>query len=439
MNTRRKILAAGGASMLGAWLAGCGGDTQDTSTAATADRAFALGVERPGTPITARVIIVGGGMGGVALAKYLRLWGGTGIEVTLIERNTQYTSNIMSSLVLTGQRTLASLQYRYDTLRTKYGIKVLVDDVVAVDPVKPSVTLASGKRLTADRVVLAPGIDFDEVPGLTDPNAMPHAWKAGAQTTLLANQLAAMPDDGVAVLTIPKVPYRCPPGPYERACLLADWLKLRKPQARLIVLDANPDIVIEQDNFGQAFFGLHANVIDYRTNVDISHVDVASRTLFTNQGPVQGHVVNLIPRQRAGSLVAASGLANANEGRFAAVDVLSYASTAAPKVHVLGDASSTTQPKAGHIANQEAKVCADALVRIFAGGAPDPAPVTNSACYSTITMNKASWLNAVFQYNATTRTMVPVAAAGGASVGWDADNFGDMGKWFNAVMADTFA
>jgi sulfide dehydrogenase [flavocytochrome c] flavoprotein subunit len=443
MNTRRKILAAGGAGLLGGLgglLAGCGGGNGDAATAAATDRSNALGLAQiPPRVTSARVIIVGGGMAGVTLAKYLRLWGGTGLQITLVERNTQYTSNIMSSLVLTGQRTLASLQYRYDTLRTRYGINVVVDDVVALDPAKPSVTLRSGARLSADRVVLAPGIDFDEVPGLTDPDAMPHAWKAGPQTTILANQLAAMPSNGVVVLTIPKVPYRCPPGPYERACLLADWLKLRKPQAKLIVLDANPDIVIEQDNFGQAFFGLHANVIDYRTNVDISSVDVASRTLFTNQGPVQGHVVNLIPRQRAGGLVAASGLANANEGRFAAVDVLSYASTEAPRVHVLGDASATTQPKAGHIANQEAKVCADALVRIFAGGAPDPAPVTNSACYSTITMNKASWLNAVFQYSATTRTMVPVAAAGGASVGWNGDHFEDMGTWFNAVMADTFA
>ena len=148
-------------------------------------------------------------------------------------------------------------------------------------------------------------------------------------------------------MTIPKTPYRCPPGPYERACLIADWLKQRKPGSKLIVLDANPDIVTEVDNFSQAFYGLHANVIDYRKGVEISSVDTGTRTLFTNFGPVQGHVVNLIPQQRAGALVAAAGLANATQGRFAAVDVLSYASTIAPKVHVIGDASGTTQPKAG--------------------------------------------------------------------------------------------
>ena len=158
------------------------------------------------------------------------------------------------------------------------------------------------------------------------------------------------------------------------------------------------------------FFDLHANVIEYRTNVVIDHVDTASRTLFTDDGAVRGDVVNLIPSQRAPALVRESGLTNANEGRFAAVDMLSYASTAASRVHVIGDSSATTQPKAGHIANQEAKVCADALSRIFAGGAPDPAPVTNSACFSTITMSQASWLQAVFQYSATTRSMVAVPA-----------------------------
>jgi len=149
-------------------------------------------------------------------------------------------------------------------------------------------------------------------------------------------------------------------------------------------------------------------------------------------------VVNLIPRQRAGSLVAATGLANATEGRFAGVNPLTYASTVAPRIHVIGDASATTQPKAGHIANQEAKVCADAIIRSLAGGAPDPAPVTNSACYSTITMRQASWLTAVFQYNPATGTMQPVAASSAASVGWNQDNFDQMNTWFKALMADSF-
>ena len=386
----------------------------------------------------ARVIVLGGGMGGATVAKYLRLWGDA-VDVTLVDRNPSYTSCIMSSLVLTGQRSMSSLSFGYDHLRLRYGVRTVFGEAVAIDPVACRVTLQGGTVLQGDRLVLAPGIAFDDVPGLTQPDAMPHAWKAGPQTSLLARQLAAMPTDGVAVLTIPAVPYRCPPGPYERACLIADWMRVRKPRAKLIVLDANPDFVTEKDNFSRAFFDLHGRVIEYRTNVAIDSVDPTGKTLFTNGGPVRGDVVNLIPRQRAPKLLADAGLLNATGGRFAAVDVLSYASTAAPSTHVIGDASATTQPKAGHLANQEAKVCADALSRLFAGGSPDPAPVTHSACYSTITMTQASWLHALFQYDVGSASMQPVAAATGASSGWNGDHFEDMGTWFTALMADTFA
>jgi NADPH-dependent 2,4-dienoyl-CoA reductase/sulfur reductase-like enzyme len=384
--------------------------------------------------------VVGGGMAGATMAKYLRLWGDA-IDVTLVERQSSYTSCIMSSLVLSGQRNLSSLVYGYDALRNRYGVNVVLGDVVAIDPVGVKVTLASGQVLGADRLVLAPGIEFDAVPGLGASDRMPHAWKAGAQTSLLASQLVAMPSGGTAILTIPKVPYRCPPGPYERACLLADWMKVNKPGGKLLVLDANADFVAEKDNFSQAFYGLHANVIQYVPNAEVTQVDTVAMTLNTPQGQFRGDVINLIPRQRAGTLIAANGLANATEGRFAGVDVLSYASTVAGagKVHIIGDSSATTQPKAGHIANQEAKVCADAIVRLLAGGSPDPAPVTNSACYSTITMTQASWLTAVFQYNATSASMQAVAASSAASVGWSSGDFRDMNTWFSALMADTFA
>lgn len=385
-----------------------------------------------------RVIVIGGGMAGATVAKYLRLWGDT-IEVFLIEPAASYTSNIMSSLVLTGQRSMSSLSFSYDNLFNAYGVQVITDTVTAIDPITCTVRLASGTQLSGDRIVMAPGIDFDPVPGLGTSDRMPHAWKAGPQTALLARQLAAMPDNGTAVLSIPRTPYRCPPGPYERACLLADWMKRRKPRAKLLVLDANMDIVTEKDNFTKAFLGLHGSVIEYHNNAEVLSVDPATMSLVTTAGTIRNaDVVNLIPRQRAGALVAQSGLANATEGRFAAVDNLSYASTVAPLVHVIGDASATNQPKAGHIANQEAKVCADAIIRAFAGLAPDPAPVTNSACYSTITMREASWLTAVFQYDGVTRSMVPASASSGASIGWNSENFEQMGTWFKALMGDSF-
>lgn len=392
----------------------------------------------PPTKPKARVIVIGGGMGGATMAKYLRLWGDE-VAVTLVERNPKYVSSIMSSLVLSAQRDLPSLTFGYETLASRYGVDVVVDDVVEIDPARTAVKLASGKSLSADKIVMAPGIDFDKVPGLDDASRMPHAWAAGPQTTLLARQLKEMPPKGVVVITIPKAPFRCPPGPYERACLIADWLKAEKPGAKLVVIDANPDIVVEKENFSRAFSGPHAKVIEYRSGVEVSSVDTAGMTLSTSGGLVHGDVINLIPAQRASALVAATGLIPGSDGRFAPVDVLSYASVVAPSIHVIGDFSATTQPKAGHIANQEAKVCADALARIFSGEQPDPAPVTNSACYSTITRTEASWLTAVFQYDAAAKVMTPVARSFAASDGWTPKNFKEMGKWFDALMADTFS
>ena len=388
---------------------------------------------------TGRVVVVGGGMAGATVAKYLRLWGGSGVDVTLVERESRYTSCIMSSLVLSGQRSLDSLRFGYEGLVQRHGVKLRTGTVQAIDPVLRQVTLADGRKLTADRLVLAPGIDFDAVPGLGNADRMPHAWKAGPQTTLLRRQLLALPTRGTVLLTIPRTPYRCPPGPYERACLLADWLRVNKPGARLVVLDANPDFVTEKDNFSEAFFGLHAGVIEYHTNAEVLSADPATMTLQTTAGNFRGDVINLIPRQRCSPLLSAAGLANATEGRFAGVNVLNYESTAVAGVHVIGDSSATTQPKAGHIANQEAKTCADAILRAFEGLGPDPQPVTNSACFSTISMREASWLEAVFQYNPATGLMQPVPEASGASVGWSAGGFEDMGTWFRSLMADTFA
>ena len=440
---RRILIRAAGMGALASLLAACGGGSGDGHGAGpdTGDHGGTPPTPpSPGGSGKSRVIVIGGGMAGATVAKYLRLWG-DGIDVTLIERSASYTSCILSSLVLTGQRSLGSLVYSYDRLKASYGINVVVGDVVGIDPVGVKVTLAGGQTLAADRIVMAPGIDFDPVPGLANTDAMPHAWKAGPQTALLASQLNAMPAGGTVILAIPRTPYRCPPGPYERACLIADWLRVNKPRSKLLVLDANPDFVAERDNFSSAFLGLHGGVIEYHNNAEVLQADAAGMTLLTSGGSFRGDVINLIPRQRAGGLLAAAGLNNATEGRFGAVDVLSYASTVAGagKVHVIGDASATTQPKAGHIANQEAKVCADAISRLLAGGQPDSAPVTNSSCYSTITMTQASWLHAVFQYDATARAMAAVAAASGASAGWSSGDFKDMNTWFNALMADSFA
>jgi sulfide dehydrogenase [flavocytochrome c] flavoprotein chain len=386
-------------------------------------------------------------MAGAAVAKYLRLWGGSGVSVTLVERSASYTSNIMSNLVLTGQRSISSLQYTYNNLVSRYGVNRVQGEVTAIDPVNRKVTLASGATLPYDRLVLAPGVVFTYepalggIPGLETVAAQAkvlHAWQAGPQTTALRNQITAMPNGGVFALTIPAKPYRCPPGPYERACLVADWLKKNRPGSKVVILDANPGITAEVHSFTDAFMNVHAGVIDYQPNVVLNSIDAGTMTLNTSIGSIRANVINAIPPHRAGKVVTDAGLADQG-GRWASVNQLSYESKVAAGIHVIGDSAGTAQPKAGHIGNQLGKVCADAIVRAFGGLTPDPAPVTNSACYSPITMDSASWLTAVFAYDPATLAMTAVPDSFREAASRSGENFSKMNKWFSALMTETFA
>ena len=422
-------------------MAGIGASVASWSGLASAATAPQLGTVPTNTGISGRVVVIGGGMAGATVAKYLRLWGGTGVSVTLVERDSAYTSNILSNLVLNGQRTITSLQYGYSNLATRYGIRMVKGDVTAIDPVGHSVTLADGSKLPYDRLVIAPGVEFDIYPGLETAAAqakVPHAWKAGVQTTQLRNMLVNMKAGETFVMTIPAKPYRCPPGPYERACVVADWLKKNRAGSKVIVLDANPGIIAEPLAFTNAFDVVHKGVVEYHPGVTINSIDASTMTLNTNLGNLKAKVINAIPPHKAGKVVINNGLANVG-GRWAGVDVLTYQSTAAPGIHVIGDASATTQPKAGHIANQEAKICADAIVRLLAGRSPDPSPITNSACYSPITADTASWLTAVFAFDPVSRTMQPVPGAAGEAAARSKDNYEEMFKWFNTLMEDSFA
>ncbi len=395
------------------------------------------------TGASGNVVVIGGGMGGAAVAKYLRLWGGSNVKVTLIEKNPNYISNILSNEILNGQKTLTNLTFSYANLAKNYGITVLQAEVTTIDPVSRQVTTSGGSKLTYDRLVISPGIEFDVIPGLETAAAqaaIPHAWKAGVQTTTLRDQIAAMPAGGLFVLTIPPAPYRCPPGPYERASMVADYLKKNKPGSKVMVLDANAAITAGKVNFTYAFNTVHAGVIDYRPASTVLSIDAANRTLDTNWGTIRAHVINAIPQQRAGKIVSDTGLNNSN-GRWAGVDVLSYESTVsgAAGIHIIGDASATTQPKAGHIATQEARVCADAIVRALKGQAPDPAPMTNSSCYSPITSTTASWLSVVYYYDPVTKTMKPSGGAAIESATISSGNYSEMEKWFQNLMQETFS
>ncbi|CAN5127110.1 NAD(P)/FAD-dependent oxidoreductase [soil metagenome] len=462
-NSRRHWLALAAGGTLAGWLPlrGWADDSGGSAGANAANIALAS------TGLTGkRVVVVGGGMAGMTAAKYLRLWGGGGLQVTLVEPDASYTSNIMSNLVLNGSRNVASLQYSRDALTSRYGVVRKAGSVVAVNTAAHTVALADGSVLAYDRLVLAPGVSFDDAYGLTQADyetRTPHAWRAGPQTQLLRTQLAAMRNGDTFVMTIPKAPYRCPPGPYERACVVADYLKTAKGTGcRVVVLDENLSIQAERHTFEQAFNQIHAGIIQYVPGASGIMVQPGSKTVnYVDQlgavQLVQAQVLNpIVPHRAAGSApggwLARAALNNGTGGRWANVNVLSYESTAATgaDVHVIGDAASCGMPKAGHVANQEAKICADAMVRLFLGAAPDPQPVANSACYSPITASTASWLTAVYQYDPADGRMKTAASGGQTMVGGlpatateaakiDGENFKEMGTWFNALMGDTLS
>lgn len=409
------------------------------------------------------VVVVGGGMAGVSVAKYIRLWSGKTIPVTLIESTPDYTSNIMSNLVLNGSRSLSSLRYSYSKLASNYGVTVVRGTVTAVDTAAKTVTYAKSSggsaTLPFGRLVVAPGIDLLPFPmtgSAANQAKVVHAWQAGPQTQSLRDQIVAMPMDGTFILTIPAKPYRCPPGPYERACIVADWIKrnrrsLGNTKPQVIVLDANPVIQAEAGNFTKAFNEIHAGVIQYVPNAVLQSVDADAGTVTTSAGTFRGNVLNVIPAHTAAKVARDLGLATSATpagGAFCPVDVLTYESTVLGKagIHVLGDASATTQPKAGHIANQEAKVCADAIVRLMSVPALpiDQSPMTNSSCYSPITATTASWLSVVYRYDsdpasATYRTMVPVGGGATEAPAITSGNYNQMNTWFKVLMQDTFA
>ncbi len=387
-----------------------------------------------------RVVVIGGGFGGATMAKYLRHWGGN-LDVILVDRNAEHYSCILSNLVITSAIPVERIMLGYSNLQSRHGVVFAQGEAVAVDPSARRVTVRVGSdahEVPYDKLVLAPGVDFIAPGGDYDANLTPHAWVAGPQTLLLKRMLSGMSANRTFLLTIPPAPYRCPPGPYERACAVAEYLQRRKPGAKIIVLDANPGIIAEPRNFGNAFRNLYQNVLTYVPNAPVSSVDSAARTVTTPVGTFRGDVVNIIPVHRAGQIVTAAGLVNDPSGRWALVNPLTYASTVHPDIHILGDSQGTGQPKSGHMANAQAKVCADAIIRAFNGLPPDPSPVTSSACYSPITSSKAAWLTASYQYDPDSGAMRRVEASFGESAVPTSDGAQQMFQWADNIFADSF-
>ena len=313
-------------------------------------------------------------------------------------------------------------------------------------PTSACVKLARGGDLPYDRLILSPGVDFiwDSVPSLNNAaaqEAILHAWKAGPQTVALRRQLEAMPDGGVFVLSIPVAPYRCPPGPYERACQVAWYFKRAKPKSKVLILDGNADVTSKGPLFKKAWAEEYPGIVEYRPNYTLTDVDVTTRTAkFEVQDSVRASVLNVIPPQRASAIALSAGVVTANE-RWCDVDFVTFESVKVKNIHVLGDAiqPATGMPKSGHMANQHAKVCAAAVVALLAGQAPNPSPVLTNTCYSFVTDKDVVHVCSVHQYDKEKKTVLPVPGSGGLSSAMSELEGRYAWNWAKTVWADMLA
>lgn len=393
-----------------------------------------------------KVIVVGGGYGGATAAKYIRMWSDYGVQVTLVEPNASFVSCPISNLVLGGSKTMADITTPYDNLVRRHGVNLVRDMVTAIDADKRTVKLGSGAELPYDRLIVSPGVDFmwETLPGMGKPGAQDavlHAWKAGAQTVALRRQLEAMPNGGVYAMSIPLAPYRCPPGPYERACQIASYFKAAKPRSKVLILDANDDVTSKGPLFKKAWAERYAGIIEYRPKHAVVDVDAASKTLkFEFNNDQKADVLNVLPAMRAGDIAVKSGLATANK-RWCEVDFLTFESKAAKNVHVLGDAtqSAALMPKSGHMANQHAKTCAAAVVALLSGQTPNQSPIYNNTCYSFVSPDEVVHVASVHAYNAANKTMTVVAGSGGVSSAASALEGAYAMGWAQNIWADSLA
>ena len=389
-----------------------------------------------------RVVVVGGGYGGATAAKYLAMWSGGTIEVMLVEPNAAFVSCPLSNLVLGGSKQLADITVAYDALARR-GVSVFRDTATAVDPDKRVVRLAGGAELAYDRLVLSPGVDFlwDRVPGLNNADAQArvlHAWKAGPQTVALRQQIVAMPDGGVFAIVIPRAPFRCPPGPYERACQVAWYFKRAKPRSKVLICDGNEDIQSKKALFQKAWSDEYKGIVEYRPNCVLMDVDVTTLTAkFETADDVKADVLNVIPPHRAGNIAAQAGVITAN-GAWCEVDFLSFESIKVKGIYVLGDSIqiAPAMPKSGHMANQHGKTAAAAILASLAGQPPNPAPVLNNTCYSFITDRDAVHVASVHQYDREKKTLVTVPGSGGLSPAMNSTEGDYAFDWAKNIWAD---
>jgi sulfide dehydrogenase [flavocytochrome c] flavoprotein chain len=392
------------------------------------------------------VVVIGGGYAGATAAKYIRMWSEQSIQVTLVEPNPAFISCPISNLVIGGSKTIADITTPYDNLVKRHGVKMVQDRVSSIDADKRIVKLAGGTELSYDRLIVSPGVDFmwDSLPGMNKPDAKDkvlHAWKAGAQTVALRKQLEAMPDGGVFAMSIPLGPYRCPPGPYERACQVADYFSKAKPKSKVLILDANDDVTSKGPLFKKAWAERYKGIVEYRNKHNVTDVDVATNTLkFEFNDDLKADVLNVIPNMRAGDIAVNAGLATANK-RWCDVDFLTFESKAAKNVHVLGDAIqiAPAMPKSGHMANQHGKTCAAAVVALLTGKEVNTMPIYNNTCYSFVSSEDVVHVASVHVYDADKKTMLTVPGSGGVSSAANELEGRYAMAWARNIWADTLA
>jgi sulfide dehydrogenase [flavocytochrome c] flavoprotein subunit len=390
-------------------------------------------------PSKARVVVIGGGFGGATAAKYLRLWDPS-LEVVLIEREAAFVSCPISNLVLGGYSSMQEITTSYEGLR-RHGVQVVRDTATAVDPGKSggTVRLARGGEIRYERLVVSPGIDFtfNEVQGYEsamNAGRVLHAWKAGPQTVALRQQLEQMRDGGVYILSIPLAPYRCPPGPYERASMVAAYLKQAKPRSKVLILDANPDVTSKGGLFKAAWKDLYPN-LEFRGNAKA--IAVSGNNVKLEVDDVKGDVLNVVPPHRAGDIAQQAGLITTNN-RWCDVDWRTMESKKVPGIHVLGDAtlSAPGMPKSGSMANNHAKIAAAGIIELLNGRAPQPVKIINT-CYSFVSQKEAIRVSSVHEWDATQGTLIAVKGSGGVSAARSEPEGTYAWNWAKTIWADS--
>ncbi len=397
-----------------------------------------------GVPSKARVAVIGGGYGGATAAKYVRLLSDYQIDVVLIEPNEAFVSCPISNLVIGGSKQMADITTPYSGLARNHGVRVVRDIATAVDTRARKITLGSGATMAYDKLIMSPGIelDFAAVEGLQPAQAsgqVLQAWKAGPETLALRRQLEAMPDGGVYAITVPEQPYRCPPGPYERACQVAWYFKNAKPRSKVLILDANQDVTSKGALFKKVWAGQYKGMIEYRPQHKVTAVDARAGVVkFEVHEDVKASVLNVVPPMRAGRIATQAGLANVN-GRWCGVDYLSFESAVAKDVHVLGDAIQLAplMPKSGHMANSHGKVAAAAVVAQLSGWPVNPAPMLTNTCYSFVDNKNVVHVASVHSYAAAEKTFKTVPGSGGLSPAPNEMEGIYAWNWAQNIWADT--